>query len=102
MEVIVLVSWVSSTDGGRQSHPPHGRYYCVAKFPCDLNIGGTWSVVFDFEPYEVKHSQMMSYGRCRFLVENAPHHWLIEFSNFDIYEGPHKVATVQILNHILI
>ncbi len=45
------------------------------------------------------HNRQISRGTVRFLVEHAPHEYLLNYHSFDIYEGPHLVAHVFALNN---
>ncbi|QCT21072.1 hypothetical protein FEM41_16180 [Jejubacter calystegiae] len=97
--VHVKIVWVSFQEGGRKSVPPEGRYFSVARFPDDINWqNNAWSVVFELEAPEESIDETVSYGTVKFLVDNAPTEKMAEFSSFDIYEGPKKVAQVIILD----
>ncbi|MBP2858908.1 hypothetical protein J8657_15000 [Dickeya oryzae] len=94
----VKVKWFSANEGGRKNPPPVGRYFSVARFPDDkVWQNNAWSVVLDLSPPENIGGDKISSGFLDFMMDNAPKEKLEENDTFEIYEGPHKVGVVSIL-----
>ena len=88
--VPVKVSWVPPEKGGRKAPPGGmGPYSTIARGPWD-KPGESWSAVLWWD-YEGART-----GRMRFLVEEAPEEYLKAGTRCSLYEGPRKVADVEI------
>lgn len=96
-----LVRWTDPSVRGKRSLPPVRRYIGISRWPEDgpLWPDGAWSVelLFDQPPPE-QAGASESDGRVRFLVVEAPHERLRPGSRFEMYEGPTKVADVDVLD----
>jgi hypothetical protein len=96
----VRVHWEPPSIRGRHQLPPTRRYVVLSRFPEDGPnwSDGQWSVeiFFTIPPPEQVDSRM-SEGKARFLVDGAPHDRLASGRWFSIYEGPQKVAEVEVL-----
>ncbi|CAM3709101.1 MULTISPECIES: hypothetical protein [Yersinia] len=93
----VKVEWLSFDEGGRETVPPKGKYFSVARFAEDINWqNNAWSVVFELESPIYENGKDISLGRVAFLVDSAPQERMLNHSSFDIYEGPKKVANVYL------
>ncbi|WP_369310286.1 hypothetical protein [Providencia rettgeri] len=94
--VTATIEWLSAQEGGRQQPPAIGPYYAVARF--SIKPAESWSVVFQLE-FHLRNSdsRQISRGTVRFLVDHAPHEYLVNYHSFDIYEGPRLVARVFLL-----
>lgn len=91
--VAATIEWLPTQEGGRQQPPAIGTYYAVARF--SLKTDESWSVIFQLAFHlRNSHNRQISRGTVRFLVEHAPHEYLLNYHSFDIYEGPHLVAHV--------
>ncbi|QZN97397.1 hypothetical protein [Symbiopectobacterium purcellii] len=96
--VNVNVKWLSPDEGGRQTPPPGGRYLSIARFPDDTTWqNNAWSVIFDLSPPKSINGYKVSAGTVEFMMDNAPKEQLNNHDAFEIYEGPHKVGVVYIL-----
>lgn len=92
-----VVSWLSEASGGRKALPPVEQYITLSRFPADTHWpDGAWTVVLDFDPpASVQGSPSRS--KVRFLFEDAPAERLKPGATFELYEGPQKVATVEVV-----
>lgn len=95
------VWWLPSAKRGQKMLPPTLRYVGLSRFPEDGPQwpDGSWSVelIFDEPPAE-QGSSDVSNGKIRFLFEDAPQRRLSAGIRFGLYEGPHKVADVEVLD----
>lgn len=88
------IHWIPLAEGGRKNIPAGSQYAPVAKFE---ELSEVWSVVLNFEG--APDSEGNSCADLRFLVEeNAPKQVLYLGSRFELYEGPKRVATGQIIS----
>lgn len=98
-QVSVSVSWLPKEKGGRTKLPDGHQYLTVAKFNEDGPewIHNAWSVkiLFDTSPSSQGNP---SIGTASFIAENAPEERLFSGQNFELFEGPKKVATVKVLS----
>lgn len=94
----VKIKWISAREGGRNSIPSgiEGKYYPVARFPDDID-GPHWSVVFQLKNQKKEEGNLISFGLVDFLMDNAPKDKMEKYDQFEIYEGPKKVADVFII-----
>ena len=93
------VTWISKAAGGRSSLPTGDQYVAVSRFPEDgLNWpDGAWSVVLEFSSPASEQGNP-SVGTARFLSEEAPLERLRPGRVFELYEGLHQVATVELID----
>ncbi|CNC70083.1 hypothetical protein [Yersinia similis] len=95
----VKIEWLPLDKGGRKSVPLGGKYYAVARFPEDVIWqNNAWSVVFELDKQEVEGEIIISYGTVDFLMDTAPKERMEKNCQFEIYEGPKKVASVFLLH----
>ena len=95
--ILEKIVWVPYESGGRQTTPSKGMYHSVAKFPQDTDWpNNAWSVVFNIKNHISAEDLRKSFGTVRFLVENAPHDRFCINEQFEIYEGPKKIANIFI------
>jgi hypothetical protein len=89
--VPVIIQW----HGDR--HPTSGRYSTLAKFPDKQPYRNSdWSIILHILP-NLAHSEEKWRGEAEFLVDEAPWHWLVPGTIFEMYEGYRKTATVVTL-----
>ena len=94
----VKIEWIAANKGGRKSMPPEGKYYSVARFPEDIIWqNNAWSVVFELENKKVEGEKVISFGTVDFLMDTAPRERMEKHNQFEIYEGPKKVADVFLI-----
>lgn len=94
----VRVEWLLPSEGGRKKILSKGKYYPVAKFPDDSDWpNNSWSVVLELDDPTQLSEKYTSLGIARFLMKNAPEEKMYLNSQFEIYEGPQKVADVFLL-----
>ncbi|NBF11758.1 hypothetical protein [Pseudomonas sp. Fl4BN1] len=94
----VRVEWLPPSEGGRKKLLGKVRYYPVAKFPDDMDWpNNSWSVVLELDEPVQHTDKHMSTGTVRFLMKNAPEEKMYANNQFEIYEGPQKVADVFLL-----
>jgi hypothetical protein len=97
IELDAKVHWLSAADRGRRILPASLMYIGIGRFEEDGPSwpDGAWSVVCRFsEPPAEQGSP--STGRVSFLVEHAPHERLVPGRRFDLYEGPTRIAAVEL------
>jgi hypothetical protein len=95
------VWWASASERGQKALPPTLRYVALSRFPEDGKQwpDGAWSVEVTFdEPPPEQGSSDVSSGKVKFLFETAPLERMYPGARFSLYEGPHKVAEVQVLD----
>lgn len=93
--------WASARERGRQALPPTLRYVALSRFPEDGSRwpDGAWSVEITFDqPPPEQGSSDVSVGEVRFLFDTAPEERLHAGARFSLYEGPQKVAEVEVLD----
>lgn len=97
--VRVKVCWTPPEEGGRVFVPQVGRYSAVTQFPEDgPNQEVAWSIVIDLDlPSPPAAGRGASFAHARFLFDTAPHERLKPGRTFDLFEGPRKVASVEVL-----
>ena len=95
-----LIHWLSPAERGRADLPPTLRYVGISRFSDDENwLDGAWSVELRFDqPPPEQASSEVSRGRVRFLVDEAPMERLHAGVWFGLFEGPQKVADVQVID----
>jgi hypothetical protein len=98
--VSVKVDWIPVEEGGRSSLPAGLKYSTVSRFKEDGDNWQkqAWSVVLEFERSPLEQGNP-SYGKARFLVEDAPEDRLSPGRTFELFEGAKKVAYVEITNN---
>lgn len=96
------VRWMDTRKRGRKQLPPTLRYLALSRFPEE---GPTWpdgawtiEVIFAEPPPEQSVMGDESVGMVRFLFPGAPHERLRSGACFSLYEGPTKVAEVDVLD----
>ena len=78
--------WIPSTDGGRRQ-PLAGRRYMA---PAAIGDGPPeWTLVVD---RQTETPQAEENVLVHFLMDDAPHHRLVEGVQFRLFEGPRAVA----------
>lgn len=94
-----LVTWVPTVEGGRSALPMAHQYATVARFREDGARWSeeAWSVVLDF-PVTPAEQGSPSVGEVRFLVDGAPHERLHVGNAFELFEGPRRVAYVELID----
>ncbi|MDX2246302.1 MAG: hypothetical protein SF052_05980 [Bacteroidia bacterium] len=96
-KVFVKLNWKLPEDGGRKNPPTGSSYVAIPRFKGDDSWPQkAWSMRIDFTD-ENEHSDYIRYGFARFLVSQAPENLLKPGVEFDLLEGPHSVAHVEIL-----
>ena len=91
------VHWTPVELGGRSEIFTGTWYSTAARFPNDPRWRESgWSVVIEFETAPSTQGNP-SVGRARFLVDDAPHEWLVEGQSFEMYEGTRMTARVEII-----
>ena len=92
------ITWIPHRDGGRATTPQGGKYFAVAQFDDDKNWDCiSWSVKFELLPPILEDDISISYGKVDFLFDTAPKSRLISGNSFYVYEGPKKVAKIELL-----
>lgn len=94
----VKVYWTSPQAGGREEPFAGHRYSTVARFPEDSETwpDEAWSVVVDFQTPPSQQGNP-SLGEASFLVEDAPEGRLRAGMVFELFEGRHMTAIVEVL-----
>lgn len=59
---------------------------------------GAWSVELHFDEPPPEQGSPESRARVRFLVDDAPHERLHQGVVFGLYEGPQKVADIEVVD----
>lgn len=93
-KAIVTITWLTRSDGGRVSSPPHSPYVSPISFEGGCE-NAHWSAVFEFE-YPADHS-LTHFATADYLSPNAPQDELRVGSAFIICEGKRVVANGVIL-----
>jgi hypothetical protein len=98
-EVRVRVRWFPVVAGGRLVPFTGTRWPALSRFQeqGDHWPDGSWTVAVEFEPPLVGEIAP-TLGTARFLVPEAPHHWLRPGQNFGLYYGLERVADVEVLS----
>lgn len=97
----VRLWWAPPQARGRKELPATLPYVGLDRFAEDTPAypHGEWSVEFFFDvPPAEQGSSEMSDGRARFLFDEAPQQRLRSGIRFSLFEGPTKVADVQVLD----
>lgn len=91
------IHWKSQIDGGRSAPPSGPKYVAPARFnvPDDQWPSEAWSLVVEL--IEVLESPSKWLAEVRFLVPEAPQHWIAAGSSFELYEGGKCVAHGKII-----
>jgi hypothetical protein len=95
-----LIHWASASARGRKDAPATLRYVGISRFPEDPETwpDGSWSVELRFsEPPAEQHGDVCE-AQVRFLFDSAPQERLVPGARFSLYEGPYKVADVEVLD----
>lgn len=96
-----LVRWRPPEERGRKALPATLRYVGLSRFSHEAATwpDGAWSVELRFAqpPAEVGEGTMCE-ATVRFLFDHAPQEWMQPGTTFSIYEGPTRVADVDILD----
>jgi hypothetical protein len=91
----VALRWLVS--GRPSNHSPRGqRFSLPARFEHQGEdwLDNAWSLVIEVEGVPDAHGHQT--GRARFLVSNAPHHWLSAGEHFTLFEGELPVAVGEV------
>jgi hypothetical protein len=96
-----IVHWLHPKQRGREALPATLRYVALSRFPEDEETwpDGAWSIEvrFDQPPPEQANGHIVE-GQIRFLFDHAPQERLYRGARFSLYEGPQKVAEVEVLD----
>lgn len=95
------VRWLSERERGKASLPPTLRYVALSRFDDDGAAwpDGAWSVELTFEePPPEQGAADVSEGKVRFLFDTAPQDRLHPGTRFWLYEGPTRVAEVEVVD----
>lgn len=95
------VKWLGPALRGKRALPPVRRYVGIGRFLEDGPAwpDGAWSVELFFEqPPPEQGSDVESEAQVRFLVGDAPHNRMRAGSRFELFEGPTKVADIEVLD----
>lgn len=97
----VKVYWVSSQAGGRDKLFSGSRYSTVALFPEDVEKwpDEAWSVVIEFEAPPSEQGNP-SNGVVSFLADEAPIDRLRSGQVFELFEGSHMTAIVEVIDNL--
>jgi hypothetical protein len=91
------IRWATAEEGGRRTGPPPGpQYSAPAKFVAHAAL---WHVdAFDLIVELVRSigDQYHWIADVHFRVEEAPHEWLVDGAEFELYEGKRCVARGRI------
>lgn len=89
------IFWVSSEKGGRKSLPFGDKYapFIIDKGQCLETQTELWSV---FVINKTSIDKSITIANLRYVSEKAPNK-LVYGYEFDLYEGPKKVATGKII-----
>ena|SRR6266705_2275785 len=92
------ICWVP---GARKSPPTGPRYSTVARFKEDQSdwLRQAWSLVLEFR--SPPDESLCLIADVRFLVEDAPVHFLHPGSAFELFEGRKVVATGEVVSDSL-
>lgn len=94
-----LVHWASARARGRKDLPATLRYVGIGRFPEDTDTWpDAWSVELRFAHPPAEQQGNVCEAMVRFLFETAPQERLHPGGRFGLYEGPHKVADVEVLD----
>lgn len=97
-KVKAQIRWIPADKGGRNKPPVGPSYSTVAKFE-DIQEkwpAEAWSVVLEF--IDPPDQSGFHCADMRFLVDNAPQQLLHDGSKFELFEGPKRVATGEVVN----
>ena len=99
-KAFVKIDWIPFEAGGRK-HPPLGSsFIAVAKFPDQSEEAWrkhAWSVRLELLEGEQDAPQGSAYAFAQFLSSQAPQERLSPGTAFELCEGAHPVAQVQVL-----
>lgn len=94
-----VIRWVTPEQGGRRSGPPPGaRYSAPAKF---LAHADSWHIeAFDLIVDLIRQpdNPYLWLAEVYFRIDGAPHEWLMDGADFELYEGKKCVARGRIEN----
>ena len=95
-----IVRWLPATVRGRRDLPATLRYVGISRFPEDGDRwpDGAWSVELRFDEPPPEQGTQESSARVRFLVDEAPHNRLHRGAVFNLYEGPQRVADIEVVD----
>lgn len=84
------IHWLTEAEGGRII-PPYGapKYAPIIGLPKDVE--GTWSIIFEV-PESPENNEIMF---C-FLADKGPRDAIVVGESYDLFEGPHKVASIKV------
>lgn len=92
-----VIHWTPADQGGRKAPPVGPRYVAPAKFMAAAASwpNEAWSLVADLvdSPDELGNWQ----AEVHFLMDNAPHHLLLNSAEFEFYEGKRCVGHGKIV-----
>ncbi len=92
----VKVFWISPHAGGRDRPFEGERYSTSALFPESAEAGVMWSVDLWFATPPSEQGNP-SFGGASFLVDDAPQELLRPGQVFEMYEGFHLTAIVEVV-----
>ena len=84
---------------GKKELPATLRYVGISRFPEDIAWpDGAWSVELRFAEPPAEQEGDVCESQVRFLFDTAPQERLQPGAQFSLYEGPHRVAEVEVLD----
>jgi hypothetical protein len=95
-----LVHWLPAQERGKREFPATLRYVGISRFPEDGEgwPDGAWSVELRFTEPPAEQRSDVCEAQTRFLFETAPQERLHPGARFSLYEGPYRVAEVEVLD----
>ena len=97
-ELNAKVHWLTQGERGAGRLPASLQYIGIGRFDEDGPSwpDGAWSVVCRFDEPPAEQGSP-SVARVRFMVDGAPHERLVPGRRFGLYEGPTRVAEIELV-----
>lgn len=98
-KVNVKIHWIPIRKNGKKTIPLNTEYYVITK-PLKGKNGdiSSWSLVLNVKNcLQETSTQRVSLGEAHFLMAEAPSFLFKRGFILDIYEGPKKVGTVEVM-----
>ena len=95
-----MVHWLPSRIRGRRDKPSTLRYVGLSRFPDDGEQwpDGGWSVELRFPEPPAEQQSDVCEAQVRFLFDTAPQERLFAGARFSLYEGPQRVAEIEVVD----
>lgn len=95
-----LVHWLPARARGKKELPATLRYVGISRFPEDTETwpNGAWSIELRFAEPPAEQQGEVCEAQVRFLFDTAPQERLHTGARFSLYEGPHQVAEIEVLD----